>query len=415
MRLNVLQFDRLVGHLESTQDRGVVFQYDQEYLSAPGSRALSLSLPLREKPYSQASAMPFFSGLLPDGDLRRRIADYLHVSGSSTLRLLDALGGECAGTVSMLREVEEQETNRIVNEEYEEIPAESLAELFLESARRPLLAPWGGARLSLAGAQEKIPLLLKDGRWFRPLGTAASSHILKPASAAFPDLVANEFFCMRLASSLGIAVPRVEYMTYGRPVLVVLRYDRQTAPGAAIERIHQEDACQALGIMPDRKYQTDGGPGFIDLARLIRSACSNPLPDIEALLRIALFNFLMGNCDAHGKNFSLLFQGSRTELAPFYDLVATTVYPDLETKLSMRIGKEYRIDRIGKAELAGFAQDAGVKPRVVMDDLDGLIATVPAIWDRVASLRELAGSAELIDRIRSGFDERAKRVSERCQ
>ncbi|PKL10089.1 MAG: hypothetical protein CVV51_00515 [Spirochaetae bacterium HGW-Spirochaetae-7] len=104
MRLIVRQFGRRVAILESTPDRGVVFSYDREYLASERAAPLSISLPLRDGEYSQAEAVPFFSGLLPDGDLRRRIADYLHVSAASTLRLLDALGGECAGTVSIERD-----------------------------------------------------------------------------------------------------------------------------------------------------------------------------------------------------------------------------------------------------------------------------------------------------------------------
>ena len=216
---------------------------------------------------------------------------------------------------------------------------------------------------------------------------------------------------MRLAAFVGLAVPKVEYMTFGRAVLVVERYDRVPGPDASIERIHQEDSCQALGIMHDRKYQADGGPSFKDLAGLIRSACSEPLPCIEALLRIALFNMLIGNCDAHGKNFSLIYRGERTDLAPFYDLVATAAYPDLETRLSMRIGKEYRIDRIGKADLESFALDVGVKPRAVLETRDSMISSISGLWESAASLPELARYADLIRMIRNGFDERAKNIS----
>jgi len=404
MRLAVRQFDRLVGCLESTPDRGIVFRYDRSYLDVQGARALSHSLPLREAAYSQAAAMPFFSGLLPDGDLRRRIADYLHVSETSTLRLLDALGGECAGTVSLLRE---DGSGQGEDAGYQEIPPKELAQLIEDSSRRPLLAPWGGTRLSLAGAQEKIPLLFKDGRWYKPLGTAPSSHILKPASAAYPDLAANEFLCMRLAGLIDLAVPRVELMTLGRPVLVVARYDRVAAADGSIDRVHQEDACQALGIMPDLKYQADGGPGFPELAGLIRAACSAPLPDIEALLRVALFNLLIGNCDAHGKNFSLVYQEGRLSLAPFYDLVSTTVYPDLATRLAMRMGKEYRIDRIGQSELEGFALDVAVKPRAARAAFDETVARIYSAWDEAASLPELAGHAALARAIREGVNARA--------
>lgn len=216
--------------------------------------------------------------------------------------------------------------------------------------------------------------------------------------------------CMRLAASFGLPVAQVEYMIVGSPVLVVGRYDRIVTREGVVERIHQEDFCQALGMMPDLKYQADGGPSFADVARIVREACASPLEDIEALVRIALFNLLVGNCDAHGKNFSLLYRGSRTALAPFYDLVSTMAYPELAPKLSMRVGREYRIDKIGKAELEQFARDIGVRPRLVSDSLRELIHAAPPAWIQASELPEIKAYAELIARMRGGWDERARRA-----
>ncbi len=419
MRLLVRQFGQIVGTLESTPDRGVVFRYDPGFLTESGARALSLSLPLREATYSQAAAMPFFAGLLPDGELRRRVADHLHVSENSTLKLLDALGGECAGTVSISGWEVEEEGQRepdgkvqrtrddAADGDYRELSRDELASIVLESQRRPLLTPRDGARLSLAGAQDKIPLLHRDNRWWLPLGDSPSSHILKPSSPSFPDLAANEFFCMRLAAAVGLRVPRVELEVIGRHVLIVDRYDRDMASGGSVERIHQEDFCQALGIMPDRKYEADGGPGFPALAKTIRQSCADPLADIEAFMRAALFNLLIGNCDAHGKNFSILYHGPRLGLAPFYDIVSTTVHPELSGRLSMRMGKEYRADRIGRADLELFARDVGVRPRLTMDILAELVRAGSDAWNATASLPELDGHAPLIEGMRLGWDGRA--------
>ena len=412
MRLRVEQFGALVGWLESTADRGVVFRYDAAYCDRPGATPLSLSLPLREKEFSQAAAMPFFAGLLPDGDLRRRIADWLHVSESSSLRLLDALGGECAGTVSLINDKDEGDADRAAPG-YEEITDEAFAGMIRDAERIPLLTPRNGARLSLAGAQDKLPLLRRDGRWYRPLGGAPSSHILKPASAAFPGIVANEYACLKLAEALGLPVPKAEIAGIGRPVLILERFDRIEEGEGRLARLQQEDSCQALGIMPDRKYQADGGPGFTDIAALIRRACSAPLADMEGLVGIALFNLMAGNCDAHGKNFSLLRRGGRLGLAPFYDLVATTFWPELDTKLSMRVGREYRLEMIGQADLDDFAADLGVKPLVVRERRDAMIKAAIAGWDTVVALPELAGERELLSRIRAGWEQRARRLSGR--
>lgn len=416
MRLTVFCFDVPVGWLESSADRGVSFRYDPDYVRRPGSLALSLSLPLREEPFSQARSLPFFAGILPDGNLRRRIADWLHVSESSTLRLLEALGGECAGTVSLIRE-DPEAAGESVGPGYEELPEEALAALIHDSERHPLLTPRGDARLSLAGAQDKIPLLRRGGRWYRPLGSAASSHILKPASPAFPGIVTNEFACLRLAAALGLPVPKSEMAWLGRPVLILERYDRIMGEDCLPRRLHQEDFCQALGIMPDRKYQADGGPGFTDIATLIRRAGTAPLADMEALIDIALFNLFSGNCDAHGKNFSLLYREGQpvgnysVTLAPFYDLVSTTIWPELNTKLSMRIGKEYRLERIAASDLDGLSADLGVKPALVRERRDSMIARSAQAWEHIASLPELASGEELLARLRKGWNERARRIS----
>jgi serine/threonine-protein kinase HipA len=417
VKLKVLQFGDPVGWLESTADRGVVFRYDEGYLRRPGARSLSASLPLREAEYSQAKAMPFFAGLLPDGELRRRIADFLHVSETSTLRLLDALGGECAGTVSLVREAggaddesADDESADIIEPGYQELSLEALESMIRDADRRPLLAPSGGARLSLAGAQEKLPLLQKDGRWYRPRGGAPSSHILKPGASAFQEIVQNEFACLRLASALRIPAASAQIALLGRRVLVVQRYDRVALPDGHIERIHQEDFCQALGIMPDRKYQADGGPGFAEIARLIRSQCSNPLVDLGALIDIAIFNLLIGNCDAHGKNFSLLYEYPRISLAPFYDLVSTAAWPELSTKLSMRFGKEYRLENLGPEDLGAFAKDLGVKPALVRDRSRSLAHAGASHWKALRESPELEGVGDLLDRMQRGWEGRAARL-----
>lgn len=419
MKLQVLQFDTLVGCLESTADRGVIFLYAPDYLAAPNAKPLSVSLPLRESPYFQASAMPFFSGLLPDGEARRRIADYLHISETSAMKLLDALGGECAGTVRIERLAQEDAPDDgtmhtgvdSMESGYQAVSDDELARLILDAERHPLMIPRGGARLSLAGAQEKLPLFKKEGRWYRPVGGTPSSHIIKPASTRFPEIVWNEFICMHLAAALDFKTPSVEFAVIGKPVLIVERYDRVFAPDGGLSRIHQEDFCQALGIMPDKKYQADGGPGFQDVARLVRRTCSAPLRDIERLIDIGLFNVLVGNCDAHGKNFSLLYRDQGVELAPFYDLVSTTYWPQLDTKLSMRFGTDYRLEKIDRDSLAAFAADLGVKPGLVKDRLDELIRRSRSAWEDVYALPESAEAFAVLEKLRRGWESRAETLN----
>ncbi len=404
MTLAVLQFGRWVGELESTPDRGIVFRYKPEYAAAESALPLSQSLPVREGEYSQAAALPFFAGLLPDGDLRRRIADALHFSETSSLKLLEALGGECAGTISLQRMDDDSSSFAAYDDGgYEELEPQDLERMVLESERIPLLLPRGGTRLSLAGAQDKIPLLRRDGRWFKPTGSAPTSHILKPASHAFPEIVYNEYAAMQLAGFLSLPVPKLAVAELGRPVLVVERYDRRVDAGGRLLRLHQEDFCQALGIAPDRKYQSDGGPGFSAMAALVRRACGAPLLDLERLIDAALFNVLIGNCDAHGKNFSLLYRDGTVALAPFYDLIATTFWPELETKLSMKFGAAYSLEKLQAEDLALFARDLAVAPKGVRRRLDRFREEAPAAWERLRGLPALEAQGPLLESLQSGW------------
>ena len=206
----------------------------------------------------------------------------------------------------------------------------NLKKSFGELPKTPLLAGEDGIRLSLAGAQGKAAVAIRDGSYLLPVGGSPSTHILKPDSERFPGLVENEFFCMRLAAALGLDVAPVEIAAAGSiRFLQVSRYDRRPDGAEGWTRIHQEDFCQALGIAPELKYQNEGGPGFKECFKLIRANSSIPVYDVLKLFDAVVFNFLIGNNDAHGKNFSFLYDGDETRLAPLYDLVSTELYPDL--------------------------------------------------------------------------------------
>ena len=368
MTLVVSQNNRRVGLLVGTADRGVVFFYDPHYLADGNARAISHSLPLQEQEFSSKQCLPFFSGLLPDGEMRRRISEYLHVSESSTLRLLEALGRECAGSVVLLdEETDGQHENLLysVHGTYRKVDEHELATMIRHMDIRPLLIGSSDFRLSLAGAQQKMALARFFGDWYVPLEGAATSHILKPSHAPFQDLAVNEYLCMQLAKLCALPVAATDLVVVEDiPVFVAERYDRRRVSEnpPVIERIPQEDACQALGIMPDRKYEEDGGPGLGQLASLVQKLSKTPILELQKLLRLAVFNFLIGNCDAHAKNVSFVYDGENPSgtLAPFYDLVSTRYYEQLSAKLSMRIGGEYRIDSIRREHFLALAQQLGV-------------------------------------------------------
>jgi serine/threonine-protein kinase HipA len=337
-------------------------EYDFRYTNA--SRPISLALPIRDKSFSPAESRPFFEALLPEGETRERIAGQLRLAASDSYSLLAALGGDCAGALQIL-DVESSPASPNV----EWLNADGLDALIQELPRHPLgiAAEDERLRLSLAGVQHKAVLLRdRDGRFGKPLGGMPSSHILKPElpGSGYPGLARNEFFCMRLAARCGLAVARVELIApAGRPCLVVARFDR-SADGPPFSRLHQEDLCQALGLTPDFKYQKQGWrlPSYAELARLLDEHSLAPGLDRLAAARAALFNFLIGNADAHAKNFSLLHLDRGVRLAPLYDLVSTAAYPELSTELSLSIGDELDPDAIAHVQWLDLTHDLGLRP-----------------------------------------------------
>jgi serine/threonine-protein kinase HipA len=243
-------------------------------------------------------------------------------------------------------------------------------------------------RLALAGAQDKLPVRYAAGALALPAGGAASTHVIKVGDAEFPGLVENEYFCLKLADAVGLPAPPADIAPTATPMLIVERYDRvrhgDIGGGDSILRRHQEDFCQALDCSPETKYESEGGPGLAALFACLARCSVAPLPDRRQLLRWVVFNALIGNEDAHAKNVSLLYgtapQESGPVLAPFYDLVCTTVYDELRRKLAMGIGGQNRLDRLEKRHWERFAAAIDVKPRYLLS----LIAELAEQVDRVA-------------------------------
>ncbi|MCV2367224.1 type II toxin-antitoxin system HipA family toxin [Roseateles oligotrophus] len=354
------------------------FAYTANWLQNPASQALSHSLPLRPEAFDDRATRPFFAGLLPEGDKRRLVAQALHVSRQNDFGLLDGIGGECAGAVS-LREprLPQPASNELApgSESVRWLDEAQLQQLLKDLPQRPMLAGLDGLRLSLAGAQDKLPVTFDGHLVGLPLHGSPSTHILKPAISSLEGSVHNEAFCMRLAAAMQMPAAQVEIRHAGaQPFLLVRRYDRLPATGAAgmdatdgtadapSQRLHQEDFCQAMGIVPEHKYQNEGGPSLAQAFQLLRQVTRPNAPQVLRLLDAVVFNALIGNHDAHGKNFSLLYGASatqpRVELAPLYDLLCTAVYPQLTDKMAMKIGSKYRFTELLPRHWEQFAHEA---------------------------------------------------------
>lgn len=382
-QLEVTLGDRRIGILSRHNGR-LAFVYDPQWLDDPLSHPLSLSLPLRGAPFADFETRNWFGNLLPEGDFLNAVARRLGRSTGDVFGLLVDLGGECAGAISLLPQGKAAaETGG-----YQPFREDELFTLVSADPPLPLLAGETGVRLSLAGAQNKVPVYVDGNNILKATGTLVTSHILKPpihTAISLPHTVENEAFCMQLAGKLGLVVPNAQVRSVRHlNFYLVERFDRRSKRGQ-IERLHQEDFCQALGVEANLKYEESGGPSLSTIWRLLRSHSSAPAVDGRQLLRWISFNFLIGNADAHGKNLALLYsETGSVRLAPFYDLLCTTVYPELDQRMAMRLGGERRPDRLRRKNWERLAEELEISPRAVFGELENLAQKIEKAAEALA-------------------------------
>ncbi|HEY5941928.1 MAG TPA: type II toxin-antitoxin system HipA family toxin [Solirubrobacterales bacterium] len=403
------------GTLERLPQARLRFTYSPSYASAGGA-PVSLSLPPREEAFEDAECAPFFQGLLPEGDFLRAIARTFHVSAENPFAVLAAIGGECAGAIALgstdgpapgtdappPRWLDDKEVRELL----EELPSRPLA--LLDEAEDE-----DGIRISLAGAHDKIGVLHPEERIGLTRGSPPSTHILKLPIARVAEPIVDEAYCMALAAAAGLDVAAAEPREAGgREFLLVRRYDRDPgAPGDA--RIHQEDFCQALGVAPEEKYEGDGGPGVAGCAALLWRASSAPARDVVAFADALLFNFLIGNHDAHAKNYSLLLDGPEAiRLAPLYDLLCTAVFAETRRKLAMKYGGENRPKYLRRRHLDRLAGELEVKPSLVRRRAERMIELVGANAEAArAALPPAFQDRPLLEEIAALVEERRERLA----
>ena len=411
--LKVYLKDSFVGWLShETSGDEYSFSYDESYLANPVDGALSFSLPLCGEKYDSARAYNFFANLLPPGVVRQRLGASLHLSQHNVFGFLKAIGGDCAGAVSLYPEwsrpaPQDVEHTRVLSEE-------EAVRILKSLKRRPLYAAGEeGYRYSGAGAQDKLIARIKDGQIVLPLFGMPSTHIIKPAADGFDDSVQNEFYCQRLAAEIGLPASRAEILSLsGETYYVSERYDREIVDGKP-RRLHQEDFCQVLSVDPEAKYEADGGPGIsdcMDVIRRMRITTASQLRFIDAVA----FNYLIGNADAHAKNMSVVYRGKTASLAPLYDLVSTAVYPELSRKMAMSIGGDADFKSISRASFSDMARSCAVSPRLVLSRLDALCARIVPVAERVAAECAAAWPSEIYGRIVDTIANHATRLHRGC-
>lgn len=353
---------------------------------ALGTPLLSLSLPVANRRYPQGVVRAFLDGLLPEGELRAAIARDVGVRPADTYALIRALGRDCAGAL-VIQPADEPAPPSPTTVTAERLGPADLAGL-VENLRAAPLGAGGRVRVSLAGVQEKLVLTrMPDGSWGRPVDGTPSTHILKPEIAGYPHTVENEAFCMRLARHLGLDVATVDTTEVaGRRLIVVERYDRVVRDDGSVERIHQEDLCQAIGTPPEAKYEEDGGPSLRRVADVLQSVAA---PDaLEKLLQAVTLTVALGNGDAHGKNFSLLHHASgELTLSPLYDLMCTLFYGD--KRLAMYVDEVQRTDRVISTRIVNEAVRWGMPRERAVEIVGRLLDRVPPA--AAAALEETDG------------------------
>jgi len=376
-----------VGTISADRPDAVTFQYDPDWI-AGGGLALSARLPLRAEAFGPDEATPFFENLLPESAIRRNLARQYRVGVSNVFELLRHLGGDCAGAITIVA----PEDGPARAPDYLPLSNDELERLLLDLPDRPLAAGQDGVRLSLAGAQDKLPVWFDGERFALPRGGAPSTHIIKPPIPGLDGTVVNEAFCMTLAARAGLSAADVTIRReLSVPVLVVRRYDRVYTSAGRFERIPQEDFCQALGIRSDYKYEADGGPALRDCFTYVLHHCTNPAGDRLGLLDWLFFNLVIGNADAHAKNISLLRPPKGPRLAPFYDLMSTNIYPNLNKKLAMTIGGQHDPRYLFAEHWQRLATDLDMKRSFLAARARETLERISAAVEPAASALDLRG------------------------
>jgi len=398
--LNVFLNSRLVGQLLRETSGAISFRYDQSGLEWESVMPVSLSLPLREQAYTGAPVIAVFDNLLPDNDeLRRRIAARTRAEGTDAYSLLATIGHDCVGALQFLPPDREPGPAGAV--EGDPIGNREIASIIDNLATAPLgITEDESFRISIAGAQEKTALFYRNGKWHKPRGATATTHIFKPSIGKLSNGIdltesaENEYFCLKTIAALGIEAAKPQLATFGkRRVLIVERFDRRWTADGRLLRLPQEDCCQALSVSPTRKYQEHGGPGIEQILQLLRGS-DDPQADQRLFLKANIVFWLMGATDGHAKNFSVFLRpGGRFQLAPLYDVVSAQPSVDAKQilwkhfRLAMSFGAKphYALRQVASRHFFQTADRAGIGKQVVPSILEELRDGASAALDGVLS------------------------------
>lgn len=425
-RLTLAMNGTEVGVLERERSGAMRFAYLDQWLTRPGARPISLSLPLSSQPFLGEKVYNFFDNLLPDSDaIRARIQARYQTPTRQPFDLLAEIGRDCVGAIQLYP----QEWGvRSVREVMAEPLSDAEISQLLEGYRQPSPGSWEESdfRISLAGAQEKTALLFYQNQWHRPLGSTPTSHILKlpigrieHSGIDLTDSVENEWLCSQIVRAFGLPLAESQIANFeGRKALVVERFDRRwSSDGSWLMRLPQEDFCQALGVAPARKYESDGGPGIRDGMDLLLGS-QQPIGDRENFFRSQVIFWLLAAIDGHAKNFSLFLEpGGAYRMTPLYDILS--VYPLMASgaiakqKAAMAMAWEgknrhYRWNTIQPRHIVNTAARSGLSREHALRMMEEIRASVPAVIDQVSGELPIDFPPHIAEPIFAGLERQAR-------
>ncbi|MDR3244791.1 MAG: type II toxin-antitoxin system HipA family toxin [Elusimicrobiota bacterium] len=407
-KLSVRLFGEEAGILEQDKYGDMSFTYCDN-----AKTAISHSLPLEKKTFTQKECRPYFNGLLPENEyIRKKIAGMFGISANNDFSILKAIGHDCAGALSLHNLEEPVKNVDFIQLEGITQTEESLAKYIEQLPEKPFFMEMDNdIRLSLAGIQNKASITLIDNEVCLPKNNTPSTHILKPLMSKYKDTVLNEYICMSLASTMGINASNVEIRSANNiAYLLIERYDREVKD-AKVKRIHQEDFCQALGILSINKYQADGGPGYKQCFELL-NITQIPATDRLTLIKMLMFNYLIGNNDAHGKNFSLLYKNKKPILSPAYDLLSTESYPDLTKKMAMKIGSTYKKEWTNADNWKAFCEEIEYSFPAFKKEFLNMCEKLPHTLDETIKSLDITVERDIANLIKEAALKNIKQIEE---
>jgi serine/threonine-protein kinase HipA len=375
-----------IGRVHNDTRGRLAFVYDDGWRKASNAYPLSLSMPLAAAEHGPSAVQAFLWGLLPDNErILDRWAAKFQVSARNVFALISHVGEDCAGAVQFVTPDRVEALRSGKDDKVEWLDEKNIAKR-LHTLREDHAAwrlPRDTGQFSLAGAQPKTALLLLSGRWGIPSGRIPTTHILKPPTGHFDGHAENEHICLKIARDFGLPVAETKVMRFENEIAIVVeRYDRQPS-GNQIVRVHQEDICQARGLMPTKKYQNEGGPAPSDVVELLRTYSTDRVDDVDTFVRALGLNWLIAGTDAHAKNYSLLLgSGPMIRLAPLYDVASILPYDEIDMqkiKLAMKVGGEYRLSQIGLRQWQKFARETRVDTDEMVERLIFMTEQLPDI------------------------------------